>query len=104
MVHGSAIPKLTQSIAQTFAPERIILFGSYARGDAAADSDVDLLVIMPLRGMTRGEQTAAIYQHCHQGFPLDIVVRTPEEFEEGQQRRDWFLQEIAREGKVLYAA
>jgi predicted nucleotidyltransferase len=104
MDHRAQIPKLTQSIVSNFAPERVILFGSYARGEAEADSDVDLLVIMPLRGVSRNQQTAAIYQQCHLGFPVDIVVRTPKEFEQGQQRRDWFLQEIAREGKVMYAA
>jgi predicted nucleotidyltransferase len=104
MDHREDIPKLTQSIVSTFAPERIILFGSHARGAAGADSDVDLLVILPLRGVSRHQQTAAIYQQCHPGFAVDIVVRTPEEFELGQKRRDWFLQEIAREGKILYAA
>ncbi len=63
-----------------------------------------LLVIMPLSGKSRHQQTAAIYRQCHPGFPIDIVFRTPEEFERGLQGRDWFLQEIAREGKVMYAA
>jgi UTP:GlnB (protein PII) uridylyltransferase len=104
MDHGAQIPKLMQSTVSSFAPERVILFGSHARGEAGPDSDVDLLVIMPLAGKSRRQQTAAIYQQCHPGFPLDIVVRTPEEFEQGLQGRDWFLQEIAREGKVMYAA
>ncbi len=104
MHRGAQIPKLTASIVSSFAPDRVILFGSHARGTAGSDSDVDLLVIMPLSGQSRHQQTAAIYQKCHPGFPIDIVVRTPEEFERGLQGRDWFLQEIAREGKVMYAA
>lgn len=101
---GEQIPKLTESIVRSFAPSRVILFGSHARGEAGANSDVDLLVVMTLCGKSRCQQAAAIYQQCHLGFPMDIVVRTPEEFEEGLHRRDWFLQEIAREGKVMYAA
>jgi uncharacterized protein len=41
------IQELADNIARQFTPERIILFGSYARGDAGPDSDVDLLVVMP---------------------------------------------------------
>jgi predicted nucleotidyltransferase len=98
------IPDLANDIARHFLPDRIILFGSHARGEAHRDSDVDLLVVMPLGGKRRHRQTAEIYERCHAGFPVDIVVRTPEEFAEGLRSRDLFLHDIAREGKVLYAA
>ena len=44
---NSAIKEMAHRIAERFSPERIILFGSHARGDARADSDIDLLVLFP---------------------------------------------------------
>ncbi len=44
---SNCIPVMVERIVREFQPSRIILFGSYARGEAAADSDVDLLVVMP---------------------------------------------------------
>ena len=98
------IDQFARRIAEHFHPERIILFGSHARGTPTPDSDVDLLVIMPRDGKSPHQQAAAIYFKCRSPFPVDILVRTPEEFEQRQQMRDWFMRDIAREGITLYAA
>jgi len=105
MVSEDKIQALADKIAREFHPEKIILFGSHARGDAGPDSDVDLLVIMPRDGQEYPQRQAAqIHLQCHPGFPIDVIVRTREEFEQRQQMRDWFMRDIAREGKVLYAS
>lgn len=98
------IEEFARRIAAEFHPERIILFGSYARGEASPDSDVDLLVIMPRDGKTPHQQAAEIYGIPHPDFPVDILVRTREEFEQRQHMRDWFMRDIAREGITLYEA
>lgn len=98
------IEEFAQCIAREFHPERIILFGSHARGNAGPDSDVDLLVIMKRDGKTPHQQAAEIYMRCPSAFPVDILVRSPEEFERRLQMRDWFMRDIAREGLILYAA
>ena len=56
MVALSAIQDVADSIARDFHPERIILFGSYARGNPTADSDVDLLVILPFDSKPSGNR------------------------------------------------
>lgn len=104
MISRGRIEEFAIAIAREFHPERIILFGSHARGNVGPDSDVDLLVIMARNGKTPHEQAAEIYLNCPSGFPVDILVRTSEEFEERLQMRDWFMRDIAREGVVLYAA
>jgi predicted nucleotidyltransferase len=74
------IRRMVKRIADRFRPERIILFGSHARGGAGRDSDVDLLVVMPVSGSvreTRIEIGAALGDF---GVPVDIVVATPEQF------------------------
>ena len=104
MIARGQIEQFARRIAEDFHPERIILFGSHARGDAVPDSDVDLLVIMPLNGKSPHHHAAQIYLKCRSPFPVDILVRTREEFEHRQRTRDWFIREIAREGIILYAA
>jgi len=98
------IQTLADRIVRKFHPEKIILFGSHARGDAKPDSDVDLMVIMPRDGKERHQRAAEIHLKCHPGFPIDVLVRTQEEFNERLGMRDWFMREIAREGKVLHAS
>jgi uncharacterized protein len=88
-------------VAERFQPEKIILFGSYAYGTPHEDSDVDILVVMP----ARNELSAAVRidRYCPACFPLDLIVRTPENMKWRLEEGDWFLREIVARGKVLYA-
>jgi predicted nucleotidyltransferase len=104
MTPPALIQAFAAAIAREFQPERIILFGSHARGETTPDSDVDLLVVMPRNGKTRYEQAFEIRQKITAGFPLDLVVRSPEEVQERMGMNDWFMHDIFREGVTLYAA
>lgn len=95
------IAKLARQIVELFQPERIILFGSRARGAARADSDVDLLVVMPYEGSSI-HQAQRVRQSVDYHFPLDLIVRSPEEIERRLRLGDFFLQDVLREGQVLY--
>ena len=98
-----AIHTFAQKIAREFKPHKIILFGSYAYGTPTSDSDVDMLVIMPFEG--RGARKAAeILQATDPRFPIDLLVRTPEQIERRVSLGDFFIREITQKGKVLYAA
>src|SRR5438093_147224 len=94
------IRRYARQIAERFQPDKIILFGSYAYGTPHADSDVDLLVVMP----TRYElgQAFKIRVALPAPFPMDLLVRTPKNlkwrFEEGES----FTTEIVTRGKILY--
>ena len=81
MFDRAILEEATRLLVERFQPQRIILFGSYARGTADDRSDVDLLVICPIRG-DRGELMLAMDQTLR-GLRLarDIVVLSPEEFE-----------------------
>ena len=57
MITPSQIRQVSDEIARRFQPERIILFGSYAYGTPTEDSDVNLLVVMPLKGRTAKQAT-----------------------------------------------
>ncbi len=103
MVAMRDIRELSDRIAREFKPQRIILFGSHARGDAEDDSDVDLLVVMPYRGHP-ARKASEIRHRIRAAFPLDLLVRSPAELEWRVEQHDWFLRELLSEGKVLYEA
>jgi predicted nucleotidyltransferase len=101
MISKNRIQELALRIALEFQPERIILFGSYARGDATPDSDVDLLVVLPHKG--KGWRRAAeIRSRLRPDFPLDLLVRTPEEISKRLAEGDPFIGELAEKGEILY--
>ena len=101
LVIPSAIRALAQRIVERFQSEKILLFGSYAYDHSKPESAVDLLVVMdtPLRARQRLEISRAV---SPRPFPLDIVVRTPQESAERIALGDLFLGEITTRGKVLY--
>ncbi len=96
------IRRAARKIADAVQPERIVLFGSFAYGNPTPDSDVDLLVIMEsdLRPHARSVQVSEILYP--RPFPVDIIVRTPDEIKERLEIGDCFFQEIMSKGKVLY--
>src|SRR5947209_8614731 len=69
------IRRFARQVAERFQPDKIILFGSYAYGTPHADSDVDILVIMPCRNQL--DQAVRIELAYDPPFPLDLIVRTP---------------------------
>lgn len=96
----SAIRRFAREVAQRFEPEKIILFGSHAYGTPHADSDVDILVVMPARNQI--DQAVRIDRVTDPPFPLDLIVRTPKTLAWRLAEGDAFLQEIMAKGKVLY--
>jgi predicted nucleotidyltransferase len=103
MVAMKEIRDLSRRIAREFHPRRIVLFGSYAEGRATADSDVDLLVVLPHRGKAV-QKSVEIRLATRPTFALDLLVRTPREVEKRLAMGDTFIRDILDHGKVLYEA
>ncbi len=103
MVEMDQIMAFAVRIAKEFRPERIILFGSYAHGDPRQDSDVDLLVVMPLerKGVWKSIE---ILDKLDPRFPVDLLVRSPEDIERRLAWTDFFIREILEKGRILYEA
>jgi predicted nucleotidyltransferase len=97
-----ALQEAVDRIVSRFHPERIILFGSLARGEGGPDSDADLLVVMPVDGSKR--QQAVQIDLALEGIaiPIDLVVVTPEEVEKDRETIGTIIREAVQEGKVLY--
>ena len=94
------IRRFARDVAEKFDPDRIVLFGSHAYGTPHADSDVDILVVMPARNQL--DQAVRISLAVDYHFPLDLIVRTPHNMKWRLEEGDSFLREIVARGKVLY--
>jgi predicted nucleotidyltransferase len=94
------IRRFARHVAERFDPDKIILFGSYAYGMPHADSDVDILVIMP----ARNELDEAFKIRCEvpTQFPMDLLVLKPQNVKWRLEERESFLTEVMTKGKILY--
>ena len=103
MVAMSQIEEFGRRIGREFQAHKVILFGSHARKEGTEDSDVDLLVILPFKGSSV-HRSVEIRLKLRPAFPVDLLVRTPENVRERMEMGDDFMREILEEGKVLYEA
>src|ERR1039458_8538375 len=97
MVSRKDIKTYVDALARHFAPERVVLFGSYARGNPRDDSDVDMLVIMDHDKRKDVEQAVAIDVQLQRKFPLDLIVRRPSEIKKRLTTGDMFLRTRSEE-------
>jgi len=95
------IQEMVRRIVDGFDPQRIVLLGSQARGDAGPDSDIDLLVLMQTDSRRRSavEIRMALDDIV---IPKDIVVVPPDDFERRKDTIGTLEYPAAREGRVLY--
>src|SRR5712692_6991001 len=94
------IRRFARQVAERFHPDKIILFGSYAYGTPHADSDVDILVIMPARNEL--DQAFKIRCEVPAPFPMDLLVRTPKDIAWRLEDGDLFHTKIVTKVKLLY--
>jgi len=102
MISDAELRRALSVLVDRFEPERVILFGSRARGTADARSDVDLLVVCPVRGSRRALQVAMDRALRGCGFARDIVILTREEFERDRHVPGTVARPAWLEGRVLY--
>jgi len=103
MIDDELLDKIIRKIVEVAQPEKIILFGSAARGAMGPNSDLDLLII---KSCTRRRSLAMqIYSKvAGMGCALDIIVVTPEDVERYGHSPALVIEPALREGRVVYAA
>ena len=102
MLSPAQMDEVVDRIKGGLDPDRIVLFGSYARGDASDDSDVDLLVVAQT-SLPPSKRFAAA-RRLLAGYPcgFDIIVKTPEEYERSRRVVNDIAYSADRHGRVLY--
>ena len=94
---------ISERLKREYNAEKVILFGSYARGEETIDSDVDILVVAPTkeRMIDRMASVSRIIRNLRNGLPISPIVLTSEEFRRKLDVGDAFIQTVVEEGVVL---
>ena len=95
--------KISERLKKEYHAEKVILYGSYATGEATEDSDVDLFIIAPTneRFFERMATVRGLIRDLRNGLPVSPIVLTPEEVEKRRRKGDQFVQQILEEGIIL---
>ena len=102
-VSRRVLGKIVRRIVKIAEPEKIIMFGSAARGEMGPDSDLDILVVAAC-DHRRNAARKIRRQLFGIGIPIDIIVAKPEDIERYRDSIGLIYRPALREGKVLYAA
>ena len=102
MIDEKEIKKVATRLGTATNANQVILFGSYARGDAKPGSDVDFLIIADsdLPRFKRSRELHKLFRPYP--FGMDIICYTPQELEKGKKSFLSFVSTVLREGKTLY--
>jgi uncharacterized protein len=103
MTNSETIQNFASDLAARFHPDKIILFGSHARDQTYAGSDVDLLVVLDHNTRNVGK-AIEILDELNPRFALDLLVRKPADITRRIEMNDLFIREIVEQGKTLYEA
>ena len=102
MIEENKINDIVKRIATNFNPEKIILFGSYAKGNASNDSDLDLIIVQETK-LPRHKRSFDIQKMLIGSMlPMDILVYTNNEFEKEKNEKYSFLNSAIKTSKILY--
>jgi len=96
------LDEMVKKIVEQFHPDKIILFGSYARNEYTEDSDFDILVVMPVENSQRQKANEIDLALSDRTMPMDVIVVTPEQFDRQKNLIGTIVYQAAREGKVIY--
>lgn len=94
---------IVKKIIREIQPEKIILFGSYARGEFSEDSDLDIFIIKDSKESSQAIRRKVESLLWGRRFPMDLIVRKPEEVEWNfRVKNPFYLEHIFKDGKVVY--
>jgi len=102
MIDAKKIDEIKDKIAKEVHPEKIILFGSYAKGTQTEDSDIDLVVVWDTDLNSHKRNLFLKRLFPHRNFSLDIFAFTKSETEQLKDIKGTLIYEAFNNGKVIY--
>lgn len=97
------IDSIVEQLVANYQPEKVILFGSVARGDATEESDVDLLVVKKTSETFHNRMVEA-RKSVQTEWPMDVIVYTPDELNRALAERRLFIRHVLKYGRTVYEA
>lgn len=102
MIDTIKINEVIHKITINYNPDSIFLFGSYAYGNPNIDSDLDLLIVKQTE-LPRHQRSSEVRKYLYgMMIPMDLLVYTPNEFENEKKQKYSFLNTIISNSKILY--
>lgn len=101
IVSEREIQEFCDKLVKEFNPDKVILFGSYARGEQREWSDVDIMVVMPFEGRSV-DLSRSFLKRFRPDFPIDLFMQTPESLRQRYEECDPFIGHAVDTGKVIY--
>lgn len=102
MLSEQDISEIRENLVSQFAPQKIILFGSQATGKADGRSDVDILVISPIKEKRRDLMIKMDRSLGSLHYAFDVLILTSEEFERNRPIPGTIARYASQEGKIIY--
>lgn len=93
--------EIIEQIRVKYKPQKIILYGSAAKGRATSHSDIDLLIIKKTKKRFI-DRISDVLLSCEYDVPLEPLVYTPKEIRSRIRMGDFFIKDIMKNGSVLY--
>lgn len=104
MVSQEEMDRVVSRIVEFYQPEMVLLFGSYASGNAHEGSDLDLLLVKETKENPLNRAAGVRKALRDLLLPMDILVYTPSEIDKDKERKFTFIHDVFKSGKVLYAS
>jgi predicted nucleotidyltransferase len=103
MPDPAVLVRIADRLKRQYRAEKVVVYGSVARGEATIHSDIDLLVVAPSteKGYQRMATVKAVVRDLSRGLPISPIVLTPEELEQRLADEDPFVREIVESGVAL---
>lgn len=98
----TTLEAVVERLISAYDPERIILFGSHATGDAQEESDIDLLIVKETDRRPIDRRIEVERLLSDRQVPLDLLVYTPQELRDLYAAGSPFIEEVVETGRVLY--
>ncbi len=97
------LQKISERLKKEYNAEKVILYGSYATGEATEDSDIDLFIIAPTneRFFERMATVRGLIRDLRNGMPVSPIILTPDEVQKRINMGDQFVQQILEEGMII---
>ncbi len=102
MISSDTLNEILDRIKHHFHPEKVILFGSYARGNAGEESDIDLLIVAETDLLARERFPAVSRLLGEYPAAFDVILKTPEEYQRTRSVVNHIVYFADKYGKVLY--